>query len=121
MMNGIRERIEKTNDQRIKMALTLFNIMKNATGRVDLELRSTVAATMIEMLQTSMIAEDTDLIEVINEGIDSVCEDVKTQYGITDFRNHLKGIVKQTQEQVERVNAGEDILKSLNLNNINLN
>jgi len=121
MLNGIRERIEKTNDQRIKMALTLFNIMKNSTGRIDLELRSTVAATMVEMLQTSMIAEDTDLIKVINEGIDSVCEDVKNEYGIMDFRNHLKGIVKQTQEQVERVNAGEDILKSLNLDNINYN
>ena len=120
-MNGIRERIEKTNDQRIKMALTLFNIMKNTSGRIDLELRSTVAATMIEMLQTSMIAEDADLIKVINEGIDSVCEDVRDHYGIMDFRNHLKGIIKQTKEQVERVEKGEDILKSLNLDNINLN
>ena len=121
MLNGIRERIEKTNDQRIKMALTLFNIMKNTSGQVDLNLRSTVAATMIEMLQTSMIAEDTDLIKVINEGIDSVCEDVKDQYGITDFRSHLKGIIKETNEKVQRVEAGESILNGLNLDNINYN
>jgi len=120
-MNGIRERIEKTNDQRIKMALTLFNIMKNTSGVVELNLRSTVAATMIEMLETSMITEDAPLIKLINEGIDSVCEDVKNQYGIADFRGHLKGIIKETNEKVQRVEAGEDILKSLNLNNINYN
>ena len=121
MLNGIRERIEKTNDQRIKMALTLFNIMKNTTGRIDLELRSTVAATMIEMLETSMIAEDVSLIRLLNEGIDSVCEDVKSQYGITDFRGHLIGIIKETNEKVQRVEAGESILNGLDLNNINYN
>jgi hypothetical protein len=120
-MNEIRQRIEKTNDQRIKMALTLFNIMKNTSGVVELNLRSTVAATMIEMLETSMIAEDVSLIRLLNEGIDSVCEDVKSQYGIADFRSHLIGIIKETNEKVQRVEAGEDILKSLNLNNINLN
>jgi hypothetical protein len=121
MFNEIRERIEKTNDQRIKMALTIFNIMKNTGGQVELGLRSTVAATMIEMLQTSMIAEDTDLIKLINEGIDAVCNDVRTKYGINDFRSNLKSIIKDSKEQNERISTGEDILKSLNLNNINLN
>lgn len=120
-MNEIRQRIEKTNDQRIKMALTLYNIMNNASGVVDLNLRSTVAATMLEMLETSMITEDTPLIKLINDGIDSVCEDVKTQYGITDFRSHLKGIIKQTNEKVQRAEAGESILNGLDLNNINYN
>ena len=116
MFKEIAQRIAKTNDQRIKMALTLYNIMKNTSGQTDLSLRSTVAATMIEMLQTSMIAEDTDLIKLINDGIDDVCKDVKAKYGIEDFRSNLKGIIKQSQEQIERINVGEDILKSLNLN-----
>jgi len=120
-MNGIRERIEKTNDQRIKMALALYNIMKNTTGLIDLNLRSTVAATMLEMLETSMITEDTPLIKLINEGIDSVCEDVKAEHGITDFRSHLKGIIKQTNEKVQRVEAGSEILNGIDLSNINYN
>ena len=120
-MNEIRQRIEKTNDQRIKMALTLFNIMKNTGGHIDLNLRSTVAASMIEMLQTSMIAEDTDLIKLLNEGIDDVCNDVRTKYGINDFKSKLKSIIKDSKEQNERISTGEDILKSLNLNNVNLN
>jgi len=115
-MNGIRERIEKTNDQRIKMALTLYNIMKNTSGQADLQLRSAVAASVIEMLDTSMIAEDKDLINLLNEGVDNVCNAVKEQYGITDFRSALNGMIKQTHEQIERIEQGEDILKSLNLN-----
>ena len=120
-MNGIRERIEKTNDQRIKMALTLYNIMINTSGCTSLNLRSTVAATMIEMLDTSMIAEDTTLIDLLNDGIDSVCAAVKSEYGIPDYRKQLRGVIASSQEKVERINAGDDILKGLDLNNINYN
>jgi hypothetical protein len=49
---------------------------------------------------TYAIVHQNVLQKLINEGIDSVCEDVKTQYGITDFRSHLKGIIKQTNEKV---------------------
>ena len=116
MFKEIAERIAKTNDQRIKMALTLYNIMKNTSGQADLQLRSAVAASVIEMLDTSMIAEDKDLINLLNEGVDNVCNAVKEQYGITDFRSALNGMIKQTHEQIERIEQGEDILKSLNLN-----
>lgn len=121
MFNEIAKRIAKTNDQRIKMSLVLFNIMKNTSGQADLQLRSAVAASVIEMLETSMIAEDKDLIKLLNEGVDTVCSDVKSEYGIEDFRGTLNTMVKKTHEQLERVEQGENILKSLNLDNINLN
>jgi succinylarginine dihydrolase len=121
MFNEIAQRIAKTNDQRIKMSLVLFNIMKNTSGQACLQLRSAVAASVIEMLDTSMIAEDMDLIKLLNEAVDVVCSDVKAEYGITDFRSTLNGMIKQTHEQIERIEKGEEILKSLNLDNINLN
>jgi hypothetical protein len=121
MFKEIAERIAKTNDQRIKMSLVLFNIMKNTSGQADLQLRSAVAASVIEMLDTSMITEDKDLIKLLNEGVDNVCNAVKEQYGITDFRSTLNGMIKQTHEQIQRIEQGEEILKGLNLDNINLN
>jgi hypothetical protein len=121
MFNEIAQRIAKTNDQRIKMSLLLYNIMKNTNGQCGLELRSAVAASVVEMLDTSMIAEDKDLIKLLNEAVDNVCDAVREKYGIEDFRSNLNNIIQQSKEQIERISEGEEILKSLNLDNINLN
>lgn len=119
MFNEIRSKIEKTNDQRIAMALTLINVMKQ-TEKVSIEIRTAVAAAMIDMLDTHMIDEDRDLIKVINDGIDSVCNDAEKNHGVKNLRQSLRGIIATSKEviaqQINRVNDGESILKSINLN-----
>jgi SET domain-containing protein len=77
------------------------------------------------MLETSMIDEDIDLVNLINEGIDSVAEDAK-EHGVMDLREQLSTTVKKAkqmvEEHIERVNTGNDILSKVNFNNnINLN
>ena len=119
MFSEIKNRIAKTNEQRIKMYLLLYNIMKSEA--IPVETRSTVAASMLEMLKSSMIPEDKDIIELMNDGIDNVCGYVQKQYGIPDYRSALEKIVENTSEKINRISEGEAILKSFNLNNINLN
>ncbi len=124
MLSEMLKRIEKTNEQRAKMACTLVAIMKHS-DHASIQLRSTIAATFIEMLETSMIDEDSDLIDLINDGINSVAEDAK-EHGVDDLREQLSMTVKKAkrmaEEHFERVNAGNDILSKVNFNNdINLN
>lgn len=118
MLNEIFNKIAKSNEQRVKMALTLMNVMKQSNG-ASIELRSAVAASMLDMIGTDMIAEDTQLIKILNEGIDIVCEDAK-KYGVTDLRSKLEEsivVAKQIIEQKEnRVKDGGDILSNINFN-----
>ena len=118
MFNEIKEKIEKTNEQRLKMALTLMNVMRHSEG-VSMEIRSAVAASMLEMLETDMIDEDRPLIKVLNEGIDVVCDDAK-KYGVNDLRSALKKATesarKIVEEKMDRINEGNSILNNINFN-----
>jgi len=117
------ERIKKTNDQRAKMAYTLVGVMKHSE-HCSIQMRSTVAASMIEMLETCMISEDTELIQLMNEAIDEVCKDAK-EHGVDDLRSMLKQTIEHTnqflKEKLNRMNEGDEILSQLDLNNLNLN
>jgi len=118
------ERIRKTNDQRAKMAFTLVGIM-NHSEHCSIQMRSTVAASMIEMLETCMIDEDDDLVKLLNTAIDKVCEDAK-EHGVDDLRSMLKQTIEHAnevlKEKMDRVKEGQDILSKMNFdNNINLN
>ena len=118
MLHGIRERIEKTNEQRITMALLITNVMRSPL--VDITTKSAMVATMLDMLDNSMIEEDDALIKHLNDAIKSVSEEAK-EYGHDDLVGTLKRIRKQVKEKMERVEEGESILKSMNLDNFNLN
>jgi hypothetical protein len=120
----IQSRIEKTNEQRISMAIALVKILKGYDGQVPLNVRAHIAGAMLGMIHTSMIPEDTYLIETLNEAIDSVCDDAKMELGISDLRFQLTNIVSDIENEIqkeERISTGDSILQSLNLNNINLN
>lgn len=118
MFAEILQKIAKSNDQRVKMALTLVQIMKQSKA-VSIEARSAVAASLLDMLETDMLEEDKQLIQMINEGIDCVCEDAK-QYGVDNLREKLVESINVAKrivdEKIERVKMGDDILKSINLN-----
>jgi len=117
------ERIKKTNNQRAKMAYTLVGVMKNSE-HCSIQMRSTVAASMIEMLETCMIDEDDDLVKLLNGAINEVCEDAK-EHGVDDLRSILKQTIEDTnevlKEKLNRMNEGDEILSQLDLNNLNLN
>jgi len=117
-MKDILERIAKSNEQRCIMALTLINVMKQSEG-VSIQVRSSVAASLLDMLDTHMLDEDKDLIRVLNEGIDSVCNDAK-EYGVKDLRSALRQTIQISKQHIEehlkRVDEGQNILNQINLN-----
>lgn len=117
-LKEIVERIKKTNEQRMKMMCALVNVMKD-NERATIEIRTAVAATMIDMLATDMIDEDEPMIEILNETIDVVCEHAK-EYGIEDLRSRLSETIKMAKEIVKekenRVNEGNEILSNINFN-----
>lgn len=117
-LKEIRQRIEKTNEQRVTMALLITNVM--ASPMVDIATKSAMAATLLNMLDTCMIAEDTELIKVLNTAINEVNEEAKGygQYNLIEKLNEIRSDVKAHMERVEK---GEEILKGLNLDNINYN
>lgn len=117
---NIEDRIKKTNDQRVVMALTIVNVMKHTEG-ASIQIRSAVAASMMEMLNKHMIPEDTDLIKMIDESINELCEEARINYGVEDLRMGLCNSIEIVEEQVERIKEGDDILKGINFDNINLN
>ena len=124
MLGDIFKKIEKTNQQRATMAMVLITIMKQSE-QASLSLRTSIAASFIDMLDKSMIEEDDGMIKLINEGIDYVAAEAK-EAGVDDLRTKLKGIVQHANEIVEqrddRVKEGNDILSQINFNNdINLN
>jgi len=118
MFKEIAEKIAKTNEQRCIMALTLVSVMKQSEG-VSIQVRSAVAASLLDMLDTHMLEEDPDLIRVLNEGIDKVCEDAK-EHGVKDLRSALKKTIEvskqQIKEHLKRVDEGQSILNQINLN-----
>lgn len=116
----IASRIKKTNDQRVVMAFTLLNIMKHSEG-VSIQIRSAVAASMLDMLNKHMIPEDRELIKMINDGIDELCEEARVNYGVENLRMGLSNSIEVAEEQMERIKEGEGILNGINFNDINLN
>ena len=118
MFNEIRERIEKTNNQRVTMALLITNVMRSPM--VDIATKSAMVATLMEMLETTMIDEDRELIKVLNEAINDVNEEAK-EYGQYNLIERLNEIRNDVKGKMERIENGEQILSSLNLDNINYN
>lgn len=117
-LEGVNNKIEKTNHQRVMMSVLLTELMKNKL--TPIVLKSSIAASVLDMLESTMIQEDTPIINMLNAAVDSVCEEAK-EHGVSNLRQKLTAIRKETAEQVERVRQGEAVLKSLNLDNLNLN
>ena len=117
MFKELMDKIEKANDQRTIMALTLMNVMKQR--ETEFSIRCSVAASMISMLNETMLSEDKPLIKALEDGISAVCEDAKIM-GIDDLRTRLENSIVAAKQIVEekynRINDGNDILNQINLN-----
>ena len=114
MFKELNEKIQKSNDQRIKMAFTLINVMKNSK-EASLELRTAVAASMLEMLDSSMLPEDVVFAKILDEAVDSVCDEAEGQ-GIPNMKKTLRNIINVSHEKVTRMAEADSILNNINFN-----
>lgn len=113
----------KLNEQRIGFILILCNILEAKKG-VNQQIKSAVAASLINIIEFSMIdGDDDELKELINGSIKHFCTEIETKNNIKDYHLRLKKsvlktreLIKDIEEKISRIKDGEDILKNICLN-----
>jgi septation ring formation regulator EzrA len=117
------ERNIRVNEQRFSMTIILCNLLEAENG-VSMSIKSATAASLINMMEMSMIEGDDDVFkELINNAIDQFCYEVETKHDVENYRERLmqsvkqaRGIVDEMKAKIERIQNGEDILKNICLN-----
>ena len=113
----------KVNEQRFSMTIILCNLLEAENG-VSMSIKSATAASLINMMEMSMIDGDDDALKnLINNAIDQFCYEVETSHDIENYRERLmesvikaRGLVDDVRAKIERIRDGEDILKNICLN-----
>jgi septation ring formation regulator EzrA len=113
----------KVNEQRFSMIIILCNLLEAENG-VSMSIKSATAASLINMMEMSMIDGDDDgLKNLLNNAIDQFCYEVETTHEIENYRerltesvNRAKGMVDEMKAKIQRIKDGEDILKNICLN-----
>lgn len=117
------EKAMRVNEQRFAMTLILCNLLEAESG-VSMAIKSATAASLMNMMEMSMIPNDDDALRnLINNAIDQFCYDVETKHDVENYRNKLeesvrvtRGLVDEMKAKIERIRQGEDILKNICLN-----
>lgn len=117
------EKAMKVNEQRFAMTIILCNLLEAENG-VSMAIKSATAASLINMMEMSMIPGDDDAFKnLINNAIDQFCYQVETKHDVENYRNRLeesvkitKGLVDEMKAKIERIREGENILKNICLN-----
>lgn len=117
------EKAMKVNEQRFSMTLILCNLLEAENG-VSMAIKSATAASLLNMIEMSMIPEDDDALKnLLNNAIDQFCYEVETKHDIENYRSRLeesvkvtRGLVDEMKAKIERIKQGEDILKNICLN-----
>ena len=117
------ERNIRVNEQRFAMTIILCNLLEAENG-VSMAIKSATAASLLNMMEMSMIEGDDDMFKnLINNAIDQFCYEVETKHEIENYRgrlmesvNRAKGLVDEMKAKIERIKDGEDILKNICLN-----
>jgi ClpP class serine protease len=119
---SIEDKFHKVNEQRFATIVILCNVLDTEDGVTD-HIKSAICASLINMLERSMNEDDTALINLINNSIDTFCAKVQEERGIENYRDTLnetvniaKKIVGEIKKKVQRIKEGEDILKGICLN-----
>ena len=120
--NNLDERMMKLNEQRFSTIVILCNVLDTEEG-VSNTVKAAICASLINMLERSMNAEDEPLVNLINNSIDNFCAEVEAERGIENYRNTLtdsvvlaKKLVDELNKKAKRIQEGEDILKGICLN-----
>ncbi len=117
------EKAIRVNEQRFAMTIILCNLLEAENG-VSMSIKSATAASLINMMEMSMIEGDDDVFkELINNAIDQFCYEVETKHDVENYRERLmqsvkeaRGVVDEIKAKIERIKDGEDILKNICLN-----
>jgi hypothetical protein len=117
------EKLMKVHEQRFAMTIILCNLLEAENG-VSMSIKSATAASLMNMMEMSMIpADDDGLKELINNSINQFCYEVEIKHDIENYRGRLEksvkaaiGLVKEMKEKIDRIKEGEDILKNICLN-----
>ena len=117
------ERAMRVNEQRFAMTIILCNLLEAENG-ASMSIKSATAASLINMMEMSMIPGDDDTLKnLINNAIDQFCYEVETKHEIENYRERLmdsvkraKGLVEEMKAKIDRIKDGEDILKNICLN-----
>jgi hypothetical protein len=113
----------KATEQRFAMTIILCNLLEAENG-VSMSIKSATAASLINMMEMSMIDGDDDILKnLINNAIDQFCYEVETKHDIENYRERLMESVKTAREvldkvkaKVQRIKDGDDIIKNICLN-----
>ncbi len=117
------ERNIRVNEQRFAMTIILCNLLEAENG-VSMAIKSATAASLLNMMEMSMIEGDDDVFkELINNAIDQFCYEVETMYDIENYRERLmesvkaaRGVLDEVKAKIQRIKDGDDILKNICLN-----
>ena len=117
------EKAIRVNEQRFAMTIILCNLLEAENG-VSMIIKSATAASLINMMEMSMIEGDDDTLKaLINNAIDQFCYEVETKHDVENYRVRLmesvkqaRGVVDEIKAKIERIKDGEDILKNICLN-----
>lgn len=111
------------NEQRFSMIVLLCNILDAKEG-VSNAVKSAVAASLINMIEMSLIPLDDDVFaDLLNNSIDNFCKNMEEENDIEDFRLVLsesvsiaKGVIHEMNEKARRIKEADEILRSISLN-----
>lgn len=111
------------NEQRFSMIVLLCNVLDAKEGVSD-GVKSAIAASLINMIEMSLIPLDDDVFaDLLNNSIDNFCKDVEEETNIEDFRLVLsesvsiaRGLVDKINEKARRIREADEILKNISLN-----
>lgn len=111
------------NEQRFSMIVLLCNVLDAKDG-VSNAVKSAVAASLINMIEMSLIPSDDDVFaDLLNNSIDNFCKNMEEETGVEDFRLILsesvsiaRGVIGKINEKARRIREADEILKSISLN-----
>ena len=111
------------NEQRFSMIVLLCNILDAKEG-VSNAVKSAVAASLINMIEMSLIPSDDDVFaDLLNNSIDNFCKTIEEENDIEDNRLILsesvsiaRGVIGKINEKARRIREAEEILRSISLN-----
>jgi hypothetical protein len=116
------DKIMKLNEQRFATIIILCNILDADSG-VSNSVKSAVAASLLSMMERSMIDEDEPLKNLLNHSIDRFCMEIEETKGIENFKQTLvdrveeaKGLVDELNAKARRIREADEILKGICLN-----
>lgn len=111
MHQEIQTIISNMNSQRLKLAVILEQIIlnKNSTG---FELRTNIAVSILNILQTNMNACDRPMIDLLENCIKIIVDEAE-DLGYSDFKQTLNLLANDFKDKAKRIKIANDIIDKI--------